>query len=92
MDRRHPDGVGAKIYSFNIVYNTKTFPNGTQPKTWADVSAMATAFTNRDPDGDRIVYGMPDVLGADRARYAGRRGLIVGSGHSASTRSPSGRR
>jgi hypothetical protein len=33
--------------------------------------------------GDRIVYGIPDVLAADRARYAGRRVLVVGSGHSA---------
>jgi hypothetical protein len=32
---------------------------------------------------DRIVYGIPDVLGADRERYAGRRVLVVGSGHSA---------
>lgn len=32
---------------------------------------------------DRIHYGIPDVLGADRHRYAGRRVLVVGSGHSA---------
>jgi hypothetical protein len=32
---------------------------------------------------DRIAYGMPDVLGADRIRYAGKRVLVVGSGHSA---------
>ena len=32
---------------------------------------------------ERIAYGIPDVLGADRARYAGRRLLVVGSGHSA---------
>ena len=32
---------------------------------------------------DRIVYGIPDVLGGDRERYAGRRVLVVGSGHSA---------
>jgi hypothetical protein len=32
---------------------------------------------------DRIFYGMPDVLGAARDRYAGRRVLVVGSGHSA---------
>ena len=31
----------------------------------------------------RIVYGIPDVAGADRARYAGRRTAVVGSGHSA---------
>ncbi|HST60810.1 MAG TPA: NAD(P)-binding protein [Longimicrobium sp.] len=32
---------------------------------------------------DRIHYGIPDVLGRDRARYASRRTLVVGSGHSA---------
>ena len=32
---------------------------------------------------DRIVYGIPDVLGADATRYAGKRVLVVGSGHSA---------
>ena len=31
----------------------------------------------------RIVYGIPDVLGSHRERYAGRRVLVVGSGHSA---------
>ncbi len=32
---------------------------------------------------ERIFYGIPDVLGADRGRYAGKRVLVVGSGHSA---------
>jgi thioredoxin reductase len=32
---------------------------------------------------ERIFYGIPDVLGALRSRYAGRRVLVVGSGHSA---------
>jgi thioredoxin reductase len=32
---------------------------------------------------DRIAYGIPDALGVDRARYAGKRVLVVGSGHSA---------
>jgi hypothetical protein len=31
----------------------------------------------------QIHYGIPDVLGRDRHRYAGRRTLVVGSGHSA---------
>jgi hypothetical protein len=31
----------------------------------------------------RIEYRIPDLLGAERARYAGRRVLVVGSGHSA---------
>ena len=33
--------------------------------------------------GDRIFYGIPDVLGTHRARYAGKRVAVVGSGHSA---------
>src|SRR4051812_20205302 len=32
---------------------------------------------------DHVVYGNPDVLGKERHRYAGRRVLVVGSGHSA---------
>jgi thioredoxin reductase len=31
----------------------------------------------------RISYGIPDVLDAERGRYAGRRVAVVGSGHSA---------
>ena len=32
---------------------------------------------------DKIFYGIPNVLGAQRARYAGKRVLVAGSGHSA---------
>src|SRR5688572_12356491 len=32
---------------------------------------------------DHIFYGMPDVLGTHLERYAGKRVLVVGSGHSA---------
>jgi thioredoxin reductase len=32
---------------------------------------------------DRVAYGIPDVLLHGRARYAGKRVLVVGSGHSA---------
>jgi thioredoxin reductase len=31
----------------------------------------------------RLRYGMPDVLGAEQSRYAGKRVLVLGSGHSA---------
>ncbi|MBK8086220.1 MAG: FAD-dependent oxidoreductase [Devosia sp.] len=33
--------------------------------------------------GERIAYGIPDVLGAGREDYAGKTVLVVGSGHSA---------
>ncbi len=32
---------------------------------------------------DRIAYGIPDVAGAERAAYAGKRTLVIGGGHSA---------
>jgi len=32
---------------------------------------------------DRIAYGIPDVIGVERRSYAGKRVLVVGSGHSA---------
>ena len=32
---------------------------------------------------DRIAYGMPDVLGKDRARYLGKTVAVLGAGHSA---------
>ncbi|HRD77999.1 MAG TPA: NAD(P)-binding domain-containing protein [Hyphomicrobiaceae bacterium] len=31
----------------------------------------------------RIAYGMPDILGAERARYAGKTIAVLGAGHSA---------
>lgn len=33
--------------------------------------------------GEHIVHGMPDILGAERSRYVGRKVLVVGAGHSA---------
>jgi Pyridine nucleotide-disulphide oxidoreductase len=35
--------------------------------------------------GARITYGLPDIGGRDRERYAGRRTVVVGAGHSAAT-------
>jgi thioredoxin reductase len=34
-------------------------------------------------NSDRIAYGIPDVSGSARTRYAGKKVLVVGSGHSA---------
>jgi hypothetical protein len=33
----------------------------------------------------RVVHALPDVLGAQRERFAGRRTVVVGTGHSAAT-------
>jgi thioredoxin reductase len=45
-------------------------------------SSGLPAIGEREAAG-QIRYGMPDVLGLERSRYAGRRVLVVGSGHSA---------
>ncbi|MEA2524881.1 MAG: hypothetical protein QOF73_2108 [Thermomicrobiales bacterium] len=45
-------------------------------------AAGLPAIGEREVAG-HIFYGIPDVLGTYRARYAGRRVLVVGSGHSA---------
>jgi len=39
--------------------------------------------TGEEQLGDRIAYGMPDVLGSDRVRYEGRTVAVLGAGHSA---------
>jgi hypothetical protein len=47
------------------------------------LGASGTFALGERANQDRIVYGIPNVLGTDRARYAGKRILVVGSGHSA---------
>lgn len=53
--------------------------------TWATPNPMGV--DGLPVPGEReaagIAYGIPDVLGQDRADYAGRRILVVGGGHSA---------
>ncbi|MFF5624034.1 FAD-dependent oxidoreductase [Microbacterium sp. NPDC012755] len=36
-----------------------------------------------DGVADRVLHALPDVLGADRERFAGRHTVVVGAGHSA---------
>lgn len=54
--------------------------------TWSTPNPMGAnglpAIGEKD-HADRIHYGIPDVLGGLRGRYAGRRTVVVGSGHSA---------
>ncbi|HEX6912080.1 MAG TPA: NAD(P)-binding protein, partial [Longimicrobium sp.] len=54
--------------------------------TYASPNPMGAGGLAADGEheaADRIHYGIPDLLGRDRARYAGRRTLVIGSGHSA---------
>ena len=53
--------------------------------TWGRPNPMGVDGIAVDGEqaADRIAYGIPDVLGRDRADYAGRSVLVVGGGHSA---------
>jgi hypothetical protein len=51
--------------------------------TPAPLGAAGLHALGEPGEADRIFYGIPDVLGAMRRRYAGRRVLVAGSGHSA---------
>jgi hypothetical protein len=85
--------VGRESAAFEIRYR-----NGAGPKSVlvdAVIDASGT-WTSPNPAGanglpaigegatsSRIAYGMPDVLGAERARYEGRTIAVLGAGHSA---------
>lgn len=47
------------------------------------LGAGGIAVPGEVEQGDRVFYGIPDVNGRERGRFAGRRVLVVGSGHSA---------
>jgi hypothetical protein len=56
--------------------------------TWTQpnpLGASGLAALGEPDAGARIVYGLPDIAGRGRARYAGRRVVVVGAGHSAAT-------
>jgi thioredoxin reductase len=86
--------LGREQQPFEVRFRT---PQGLEDRLLARAVVVATgAWQNPNPAGasgltalgetqaaERIRYGMPDVLGGDRRRYAGKRVLVVGSGHSA---------
>jgi hypothetical protein len=54
--------------------------------TWQNPSPLGAAGTpaiGEAASRHRIAYGIPDVLRAERATYAGKRVLVIGGGHSA---------
>ncbi len=72
-----PDGTEEGILAKAVIDASGTYgsPN--------PLGASGVPATGERALADRIFYGIPDILGAHRARYAGKRVLVVGSGHSA---------
>lgn len=54
--------------------------------TWSQPNPLGSSgipATGEREHRDRVFYGIPDILGHHRSRYAGKRVLVVGAGHSA---------
>jgi thioredoxin reductase len=75
--RVETDGVESDVLARAVIDASGTYETA-NPLGGNGVPAIGEAGLR-----ERIFYGIPDVLGRDRARYAGRRVLVVGSGHSA---------
>lgn len=71
------DGVQTQIEARAVIDASGTYltPN--------PAGAGGLPAIGEDEAQDRIIYGIPDVLGDARPRYAGKRVLVVGTGHSA---------
>ncbi|WP_368496192.1 FAD-dependent oxidoreductase [Herbiconiux sp. A18JL235] len=68
------DGTPTDVLARAVIDTSGTF-HSPNPLT---ASGLEPSITTK-----RIVTGLPDVLGSDRPRFAGRRVLVVGAGHSA---------
>ncbi|MBP6702601.1 MAG: NAD(P)-binding protein [Vicinamibacteria bacterium] len=54
--------------------------------TWSQPNPLGSSgivATGEREHHEHIFYGIPDILGIHRSRYAGKRVLVVGAGHSA---------
>jgi hypothetical protein len=75
---RYQNGKGPKVVKADAVIDasgTWHSPNPAGANGLPAIGEMKAA--------DRIAYGTPDVLGRDRARYAGQTAAVLGAGHSA---------
>jgi thioredoxin reductase len=84
---------GRAFEPFTIRYQNGKGPE--QIKADAVIDASGTWFApnpagadglpamGEEPGHPQMAYGMPDVLGRDRARYAGKSVAVLGAGHSA---------
>jgi len=75
---RYQNGQGPKLVRADAVIDASGTWQSPNPAGASGLYAIGETQA-----ADRIVYGMPDVLGKDRARYAGKTVAVLGAGHSA---------
>ncbi|TPQ40268.1 FAD-dependent oxidoreductase [Bradyrhizobium guangdongense] len=75
---RYQNGKGPEVLRADAVIDTSGTWFSPNPAGSNGLPAIG------EPDcADRIAYGMPDVRGAARSRYAGKTVAVLGAGHSA---------
>jgi len=75
---RYQNGQGPKVARADAVIDASGTWHSPNPAGANGVSAIGERQA-----AHKIAYGMPDVLGKDRARYAGKTVAVLGAGHSA---------
>jgi thioredoxin reductase len=75
---RYQNGQGSKTVRADAVIDASGSWFSPNPAGANGLRAIGEQQAN-----DRIAYGMPDVLGKDHARYAGKTVAVLGAGHSA---------
>jgi thioredoxin reductase len=73
----HADGSEGRLHAGAVLDASGTWLSPTP------AGASGLPAPGERAAADRIRYGMPDVLGSDRSRYAGKRVLVLGGGDSA---------
>ena len=76
---RDRDGLLADIQARAVIDASGTW---TQPNP---LGASGLPALGEPDTASQVAYGLPDIGGRDRDRYAGRRTVVVGAGHSAAT-------
>jgi len=75
---RYQNGQGPKVVSADAVIDASGTWHSPNP-----AGANGLPAIGEQQSTARIAYGMPDVLGKQRSRYAGKTVAVLGAGHSA---------
>ena len=75
---RYQNGQGPKVISADAIIDASGTWHSPNP-----AGANGLPAIGERQAAERIAYGMPDVLGKERLRYAGKTVAVLGAGHSA---------
>src|SRR5258708_1731050 len=78
FESRYQNGHGPKMVRADAVIDASGTWHSPNP-----AGANGLQAIGENQAADKIAYGMPDVLGKDRAQYAGKTVAVLGAGHSA---------